>query len=174
MRRLALLAAAVFCIATTSCATARRTTVDYLYIITEPAGAHVATSVGQSCTAPCTLILPRRSDFDVTITLAGYHPFRGHVTHVARRRSGAEPLGDGVAGAAAGSVAGLATAAETGEAGLTLSGGLGLTETGGAMVVGAAAVGVIVPILVDASTGANRNLSPNPLIVRMTPMEGSS
>jgi hypothetical protein len=160
-------------LATTSCATARRTTVDYLYIITEPAGAQVATSIGQSCIAPCTLILPRRSDFDVAITLAGYHPFYGHVTHVARRRSGVEPVADSVVGGSAGSIAGLAAAAETGEAGLTLGGGLGLTEAGGAMVVGGAAIGVVVPILVDASTGANRNLSPNPIIVRMTPTEGS-
>jgi hypothetical protein len=78
-----------------------------------------------------------------------------------------------VVGGSAGSIAGLAAAAETGEAGLTLGGGLGLTEAGGAMVVGGAAIGVVVPILVDASTGANRNLSPNPIIVRMTPTEGS-
>lgn len=171
MRPLLVAAVAALSVAAGACATARRTTVDYLYIITEPVGAHVATSTGQSCTAPCTLILPRRSNFDVTITLAGYEPFHGRVTHVARRGSGAEPVAEAAVGGYVGSAVGVVAATETGGAGLTLSGGLGLTEAGGAMVVGGAAAGVLVPILVDASTGANRNLSPNPLIVRMTPTQ---
>jgi hypothetical protein len=169
MKLFGLIVALALCLASGSCATARRTSVDYLYIITEPAGAHVAISIGESCIAPCTLILPRRSDFDVTITLEGYEPFRGHVTHVSRRRSAAEPVAEAAAGGYVGSASGLALAAQSGEAGLTMGGGLGLTEAGGAMVLGAAAAGIVVPILVDASTGANRNLSPNPLIVRLAP-----
>jgi hypothetical protein len=173
MKPLTLSAAAALCLAIGSCATARRTAVDYLYIITEPAGAHVTTSIDQSCTAPCTLILPRRSDFDVTITLAGYQPFHGHVTHVARRRSAGQAV-ETVAAGSTGSAIGVVAATETGGAGLGLGGSLGLTEAGGAMVIGATAVGIVVPIMVDASTGANRNLSPNPLIVHMTPTEGPS
>jgi hypothetical protein len=173
MNPLMLAVATALCLAIGSCATARRTTVDYLYIITEPAGAQVEASVGASCTAPCTLILPRRSDFDLIITKDGYQPFHGHVTHVSRRASATEPVAHAALGGAAGSAAGLAVAAETGEAGLTLGGGLGLTGSGGGLVLGAAAAGIVVPILVDASTGANRNLSPNPIIVRMTRTEDS-
>ena len=43
------------------CATAARTTVDYLYVITDPAGAQVTTSLGPGCVAPCSLVLPRRA-----------------------------------------------------------------------------------------------------------------
>ena len=125
------------------------------------------TSNGRACVAPCTLILPRRSDFDLTITLKDHQTFRGHVSHVARGKRA--PAAQAAAGSAAGAVAGVAIAAESGQAGVTMGGGLGFTTAGGQIVFGAAAAGVIVPIIVDASTGANRNLSPNPLIVRLAP-----
>lgn len=169
MKPLLLPAVAALCLMNLSCATAQRTTKDYLYVITEPAGAQVATSIGQSCIAPCTLILPRRSDFDIVITQDGYEPFHGHVTNVPRRSSAAEPVTQAAVDGYAGGVAGFVAAAQTSEAGLTMSGGVGLTSAGGALVLTAAAAGVVIPILVDAHTGANRNLSPNPIIVRLTP-----
>jgi len=154
-----------------ACATATRTTVDYLYVITDPAGAKVTTSLGPGCVAPCTLILPRRADFDVTVTQAGYAPWSGRVTRV--RKGTASPLASQpvqtAGGAAVGATAGLIAAGAEGEVGLTLGGGLGATATGAHIIMGAAAAGIALPIAVDAATAANYDFAPNPLIVRLAP-----
>jgi hypothetical protein len=160
------------CVVLSACATATRTTVDYLYVITDPAGAQVTTSLGPGCVAPCTIILPRRADFDVTITQAGYTSWSGRVTRV---RKGADSPFDSApaqaaGGAAFGAATGLVAAEAAGEVGLTLSGGLGVTSAGAGIVFTSVAAGVAVPIAVDATTGANYDFAPNPLIVRLIPM----
>lgn len=157
-------------LALSGCATSARTTVDYFYVIAEPAGAQVSTSLGNSCAAPCTLILPRRSSFDVTISHPGYAPWTGRITHVAHRggsaRSGAAAAGGAVVGASAGFLA----ADATNNVGLTLSGGPGVTNAGADMIAAGALIGLAAPLALDAASGANRNLSPNPLIVQLTPL----
>jgi hypothetical protein len=160
-------------VALSACATSTRTTVDYLYVITEPVGAQVSTSLGPGCVAPCTIILPRRADFEVTITQAGYRPWSGRI---ARVRKGADsPFESAPAqvagGAAGGAAVGMVATAAAGEAGLTLGGGLGVTSAGANILFGSIAAGIAVPIAVDAATGANYDFAPNPLVVRLSPVE---
>ena len=67
------------------CATMTRGTSDTWAINTTPSGAAVKTSSGFACDAtPCTFRMPRKSDFEVTVTKAGYKTWHGHVgNHVA-------------------------------------------------------------------------------------------
>jgi hypothetical protein len=67
------------------CATITRGTSDTWTINTTPSGAAVKTTSGFECDAtPCSFKMPRKSDFDVTVTKAGYKTWRGHVgNHVA-------------------------------------------------------------------------------------------
>ncbi|MCA0425390.1 MAG: translation initiation factor 2, partial [Proteobacteria bacterium] len=41
-------------------------------ITSEPSGASVKTSLGHTCTTPCTLTIDRKQGFTATYTLAGY------------------------------------------------------------------------------------------------------
>src|SRR5262245_8880304 len=63
-----------------SCATVIRGTKQDFTIHSEPSGARGSLSTGQSCVTPCELVLPRKHDFDVTVTMDGYHPGTAHVT----------------------------------------------------------------------------------------------
>ena len=64
------------------CATVTRGTNDTWSVNTTPSGAAVKTTNQFFCEAtPCTFKMPRKSDFDVTISKAGYKPWTGHVTH---------------------------------------------------------------------------------------------
>jgi len=55
------------------CATVVRGTTDQVQIMSEPAGADVRTSLGQTCTTPCTLQFNRKDEFTVTASKPGYH-----------------------------------------------------------------------------------------------------
>ena len=57
---------------TTACATITRGTKQGFSVNSEPSGAHVEFSSGQSCTTPCTLKVPRKDDFTLTINKDGY------------------------------------------------------------------------------------------------------
>jgi hypothetical protein len=64
------------------CATVTRGTNDSWTVNTTPSGAAVKTSNQFACDAtPCTFKMPRKSEFDVTITKTGYKTWTGHVTH---------------------------------------------------------------------------------------------
>jgi len=54
------------------CATITRSTVNQIQITSEPSGAHVRTSLQQSCSTPCTLNVSRKDEFNVTFELDGY------------------------------------------------------------------------------------------------------
>lgn len=78
----------------TACATVTRGTNEAWTVETDPSGAAVKTTAGFACDAtPCTFKMPRKSEFEVTISKPGYKTYTGHVTHA-------------VAGAGAAGVAG--------------------------------------------------------------------
>jgi hypothetical protein len=55
------------------CATVTRGTSDQIQILSEPSGAHVRTSLSQSCETPCTLQVSRKDEFTVDISKEGYN-----------------------------------------------------------------------------------------------------
>lgn len=161
------------CSVTAGCATSQRGTQDWFYVISEPQGAHVETSIGETCIAPCTMVLPRRSEFDVTVSLEGCESWTGQVAHVGRGEVvvAVVSAGNVIGGAALGYSVGVTAVLATGQAAAALGGS---TAAAGASlgVLGAGILfGASVPFAVDASSGANRNLSPNPLIVLLGPTD---
>ena len=65
-----------------ACATVTRGTTEAWTVETDPGGATVKTTAGFACDAtPCTFKMPRKSEFDVTITKPGYKPVTTRVTH---------------------------------------------------------------------------------------------
>lgn len=87
------LGAAVLVVSSLSaCATITRGTKTKYSIVSEPAGADVMLTTGQTCVTPCKIKLKRKLDFTARITKEGYEP---HETKVESKLSG----GGGVAGA---------------------------------------------------------------------------
>jgi uncharacterized protein YcfJ len=81
-RLVRLLAVAAIATQATACATVTRGTKEAFTVETEPSGAKVVTSLGLVCEAtPCTWKIPRKSDFDVTITKDGYKTVNTRVTN---------------------------------------------------------------------------------------------
>lgn len=73
-------AAAAFSL--TACATVTRGTNTAWEVKTEPSGAKVETSNGHQCAAtPCSMKMPRKSEFTATITKSGYKPATVSVTN---------------------------------------------------------------------------------------------
>lgn len=56
----------------TGCATVTRGTTGDVQFTSEPSGALASTSLGSSCTTPCTLKFSRKDEFTVTFKLEGY------------------------------------------------------------------------------------------------------
>jgi hypothetical protein len=82
-----------------ACATVTRGTTEKFTVNSTPPGAAVKTSTGFSCAStPCSMKVPRKTAFDVTLTKAGY------VTRTEHVRSGV--AGGGAAGLAGNIVAG--------------------------------------------------------------------
>ena len=93
MNRYVRLGGLLLCAASlTACATITRGTRQWYVIETNPAGAQVALSSGQTCVSPCRLKLKRRPGFTVTATMDGYEPAEATVDSRIR--------GGGIAGAA--------------------------------------------------------------------------
>lgn len=55
-----------------NCATVTRGTVNQVQIISEPSGAEARTSIGHTCTTPCTLTVDRKSEFTVSYSKEGF------------------------------------------------------------------------------------------------------
>ncbi|MDC7682009.1 PEGA domain-containing protein [Asticcacaulis sp. BYS171W] len=88
-----------------SCATITRGTNDVFVVETDPIGAKVVTTNGFTCDAtPCSFKMPRKSEFQVTITKAGYKTWTGNVTNKVSGGGGAAMAGNvlvgGIIGAA--------------------------------------------------------------------------
>jgi len=80
LNRTTRLAGVLLCAASLSaCATVTRGTRQNYVIETDPPGAQIALSTGQTCTTPCTLRLKRKSGFTVTATRDGYEPTTANV-----------------------------------------------------------------------------------------------
>ena len=109
------------------CATVTRGTTTQFTVNSTPPGAAVKTSTGFSCAAtPCSMKMPRKTAFDVTLTKAGFATQTVHITSAV--------AGGGAAGFAGNLVA-----------------------------------GSIVGMIVDGSSGAMDDLTPNPLAVTLNP-----
>jgi uncharacterized protein YcfJ len=81
------------------CATITRGTTDAFVVNTDPVGAAVKTSNQFACEAtPCTFKMPRKSEFEVTITKQGYKTWNGHVTHKVAGAGGAGMAGNVLVG----------------------------------------------------------------------------
>ena len=186
MFRIILLISAA-CIST-GCATVNRGTDDHFRIDTVPQGAKITTSIETSKSkrkrrknknitpeykgcdpTPCAIQLPRRSEFTFTVEHAGYEPFEMYITSSKNR-------GSFVANTAATTAT---TAGVSGAAIVTLTSiATGIFGSGASTTVAPALAGAAVPpalavtgtmLLVDAGTGANLNLFPNPVVLELTP-----
>lgn len=81
-RGLRVVAAACLVATLCGCATITRGTRQTWSVETEPSGAAVKTSIGNSCEqTPCTFKLKRNKDFEVTISKAGFRTYHGQVSH---------------------------------------------------------------------------------------------
>ncbi|RMG30990.1 MAG: PEGA domain-containing protein [Gammaproteobacteria bacterium] len=110
------------------CATITRGTTEAFVVKSDPSGAQVHLSTGETCTTPCTLRKKRKDSFVVHISKPGYQPVEVQVVN--------EVSGGGAAGMA----------------GNVIFGGL----------IGAA---------VDAGSGAMLHLVPNPVDVKLEPID---
>lgn len=105
-------AAALGLFGLSGCATVTRGTKDAFVVNTDPAGARVTTSNGYSCDpTPCTIKMPRRSDFTVTISREGYETWTGQVTSAISGAGGLGMAGNLVLGGIVGAGVDLATGA---------------------------------------------------------------
>jgi uncharacterized protein YcfJ len=96
MRLLVVIAAAA---AVSGCATITRGTNDTWTVTSTPGGAAVKTSSGYACeSTPCTFRMPRKEQFDVVVTKAGYKTWTGHVGHHVAGAGGAGFLGNALVG----------------------------------------------------------------------------
>ncbi len=59
-------------LALASCSTVTRGTTNQIQVVSTPPEAHVQTSIGNSCTTPCTFEVSRKSEFIATISKDGY------------------------------------------------------------------------------------------------------
>lgn len=63
----------------------------------------MTTTAGFACdSTPCTFKMPRKSDFDVTVTKTGFKPWTGHVSHHMAGSGGAGFLGNALVGGVVG------------------------------------------------------------------------
>jgi hypothetical protein len=99
-----LLAIALLAPSAAGCASIIRGTSDEFTIETTPPGAQAALSTGQSCEAtPCTLKLPRKHAFSVTLSMPGYQTTTHEVRNPWSRRGTTEGIvGNAILGGAIG------------------------------------------------------------------------
>ena len=81
-----------------ACATIVRGTSQQYVINTNPEGARVTLSTGQTCTSPCTLTLKRKHPFTVTAAMEGYETVQAQVRSQMRGSGGTALAGNLVFG----------------------------------------------------------------------------
>lgn len=116
--------AALSALCLNGCATITRGSSQSWTVETDPVGADIVLSSGETCKSPCTLKKKRKHPFTVNINKEGYEPVK---TDVQSSVSGA----------------------------------------GAAGMAGNILVGGLIGLGVDAGTGANKDLKPNPLVVKL-------
>lgn len=73
--------AAVALSSVAACATVTRGANQTYRVESTPPNARVTTSHGYNCTTPCSMKLPRKSEFDIKVALDGYKDFTMRVTN---------------------------------------------------------------------------------------------
>ena len=95
-----------------ACATVTRGTNTAWEITSTPSGARVETSNGHQCAAtPCSIKMPRRSEFVATLTLPGYAPATVTVTNKVATNGGVAMAGNVLVGGVIGGGVDLASGA---------------------------------------------------------------
>lgn len=123
-------ALAIACASLGACATVTRGTSTNWEVASTPPGARVETSHGHTCAAtPCSIRMPRKSQFVATLTKDGYKP-------------------------------------------ATVSVDNRVSTGGGVAVAGNVLVGGVIGAVVDGSSGAMLDLTPNPATVVLEPADG--
>ncbi|MGE5501896.1 MAG: PEGA domain-containing protein [Ignavibacteriales bacterium] len=88
-----------FAASSAACATITRGTKEDWAVQTDPVGAKVQTDHGYSCEpTPCTMKLPRKNEFQVTVTKAGYKTYSTRVTNGISGKGTAGLVGNAVVG----------------------------------------------------------------------------
>jgi hypothetical protein len=88
-----------FAASSAACATITRGTKEDWAVQTDPVGAAVKTDHGYSCSpTPCTIKLPRKNEFEVTVTKAGYKPYTARITNGISGKGTAGLVGNAVVG----------------------------------------------------------------------------
>jgi hypothetical protein len=154
-----------------ACATMTQGANEGLRVESVPAGAIALTNIASNgrqaidgyvgCSpTPCSISISRKTSPTITVTLADHQPIKYKVTSAVATSSTSVPTGSLVAGLSPGShvVAGQADLLKRIPVG-------GRVFFGGVMTLG---VGTILDVAV---TGANKNLSPNPVTVFLAPIE---
>ncbi|MEY4500650.1 MAG: hypothetical protein RIS52_540 [Pseudomonadota bacterium] len=73
MKKLGAVSLTLVCgLSLSACATVTRGTSENFFVLSEPDGADVSMTNGQTCKTPCTVKLKRKSEFDVTVSMPGY------------------------------------------------------------------------------------------------------
>lgn len=99
MRKVIMVASAIMMLNLGGCATATRGTTQSWTIQTTPPNAKAVTTNGFTCDAtPCTFTISRKAEFDVDVSLNGYKPFHGSVTHHMSGAGGAGLAGNVLVG----------------------------------------------------------------------------
>src|SRR5688572_29836520 len=80
MRNISILALIALALSCGGCASVTRGWTEQMQITSNPAEAQARTSLGQTCTTPCTLQVNRKDEFSVTISKPGYHSAEVAVT----------------------------------------------------------------------------------------------
>jgi hypothetical protein len=96
--KLILLSAVAAIALQSGCASITRGTKDTLVVETDPAGANVRLSTGESGKTPTSFKLPRKKDLDVTIERDGYEPVTVHVSSQISGRGAAGMAGNVLVG----------------------------------------------------------------------------
>jgi hypothetical protein len=95
-----------------ACATMTRGTTEAFTVNSDPSGAAVRTTAGFACDAtPCTWKIPRKAEFDVTITKPGYKTIQTHIVHQVSGGGGAAMAGNVILGGLIGAGVDVATGA---------------------------------------------------------------
>ena len=95
-----------------ACATVTRGNSTAWEVNTTPSGAKVKTSNGFYCeSTPCSLSMPRRAEFDASISKDGYKPLQIHVSHKIATAGGAGMAGNVLLGGVIGAGVDVATGA---------------------------------------------------------------
>lgn len=112
MKCVTLSAALAAALSLSACATVTRGQNTAFEVNSTPSGASVVTSNGHQCpSTPCSIKMPRRSDFTVTIAKPGYKPATASVTNKVSGEGGVAMAGNVIIGGVVGAGVDVATGA---------------------------------------------------------------